>query len=158
MIPVVFILTVSLILIAMLYWVLHSSEEQRRPGNNLRNDYQFESAQELFKYTPGGAYLDEDKVELLRYDDDRMRAIWNLSDEKWQQFSERCENNKSREPFLRIYQAGELLHTMDMPLKQKNGHFDYELPPLTASYFTLGYKENNRFCSVLTSRTIMRQC
>jgi hypothetical protein len=158
MIPVVFILTVSLILIAMLYWVLRSSEGQRRPGNNLRHDYQFESAQELFKYAPDEAYLGEDRVELIRHDDDRVRAIWNLSEEKWRQFSERAENSKSREPFLRIYQAGELLHSMDVPLKQKNGHFDYELSLATASYFTLGYKENNRFCGVLTSRTVMRQC
>ena len=87
-----------------------------------------------------------------------MRAIWNLSEEKWRQLSERAENSKSREPFLRIYQAGELLHTMDVPLKQKSGHFDYDLPPSTASYFNVGYKENNRFYGVLTSRTVMRQC
>ncbi|MEN6392060.1 MAG: DUF4912 domain-containing protein [Syntrophomonas sp.] len=156
MIPVVFIITVSLILIAMLYWVLHSSEGQRRPGPN--NEYQFESAQELFKYAPDEAYLDEDKLELVRRDDDRVRALWNLSEDKWQQFSKNAENDKNREPFLRIYLAGELLHTMDVPLKQKNGHFDYDLAPFTASYFTLGYKDNKSFCPLLTSRTIMRQC
>lgn len=158
MIPVVFILTVSLILIAMLYWVLHNSEGQGRSGNNRLNDYQFESAQELFKYAPDESYLEENKVELIRCNEDRVRALWNLSEEKWQQFSGSGQNNKNREPFLRIYQAGELLHTIDMPLKQKSGSLEYDLPPFTASYLALGYKENNRFYGLLSSRTVMRQC
>lgn len=158
MIPIVFILTVSLVLIAMLYWVLHNSEARQRPLNNRRNDYQFESAQELFKYVENEVYLGEDKVELLRYDEDRVRALWNLSEDKWRQLAERGESNKNREPFLRLYQAGERLRFMDMPLRQKSGHFDYDLPPSTASYFTMGYKENNRFYPLLTSRTVMRQC
>lgn len=158
MIPIVFILTVSLILIAMLYWVLRSSEGQRRPGDKRRNDYQFEAAQELYKYVENEVYLGENKVELLRYDEDRVRALWNLSEDKWQQATERGNNDKNREPFLRLYQAGELLHSMDMPLKQRSGHFDFDLPPSTASYFSVGYKENNRFYPLVTSRTVMRQC
>lgn len=158
MIPVVFIITVSLVLIAMLYWVLRNSEDGRRSPTNHRDRYQFEAAQELFKYVEEEANLAVDTVALVRNDEDRVRALWNLSEDKWRHFSERVENKRNREPFLRIYQAGELLHTMDVPLKQPSGHFDYDLAPFTASYFTLGYKENNRFLGVLTSRTVMRQC
>lgn len=160
MVPIIFIVTVSLILVAMLYWVLRSAGEgERRTRHSKRGAYQFESAQELFKYVDDEVYLREDGVQLVRINENRMRALWNLGEGQWQDFNRSGDQkNRGREAFMRVHQAGEHLRTIDMPLRQRSGHFDYDLSPGIATYFSIGFKENNRFYPVLTSRTILRQC
>lgn len=153
MAPIIFITSVSVVLLLMLYWVLRDDTGQRR----IRSNYQFEAAQELFNYMEDEVYLGENCIQLQRTGSARVRTYWNLSRDKWAEISGSDERKKNREPFLRFYQAGELLHAFDMPLKQRCGHHDFDLPPMTACYGSLGYKENGRFSALFTSRTLMRQ-
>ncbi|HWP95968.1 MAG TPA: hypothetical protein VN426_03890 [Syntrophomonadaceae bacterium] len=155
MAPIIFITSVSLVLLLMLYWVLRGDGGQRRS----RSDFRFETAQELFNYVEDDVYLGENCIQLQRTSEGRVSTYWNLALEKWQEMGGSADPSKrSREPFLRVYQAGDLLHTLDMPLKQRCGQFDFDLPPHTACYCSLGFKENGRFSALVTSRTLMRQC
>lgn len=155
MAPIIFITSVSLVLLLMLYWVLRGDGSHQHS----RSDYRFEAAQELFKYVEDEVYVGENGIQLERISEGRVRTYWNLTRDKWQEISGPADSGKrTREPFLRIYQAGDLLHSFDMPLKQRCGHIDSDLPPHTACYGSLGFKENGRFSALFTSHTLMRHC
>lgn len=156
MTPIIFIISVSLVLLLMLYWILSDYDRGRR---RQQNHYQFEAAQELFKYVDEDVYLGENRIELTRLELEKVQALWNLSQDKWMEL---CGINdkkkKTREPFLRFYQACEQLRTFDILIRHRSGRQDFDLPPGTACYFAIGYKENGRFFPIMTSRTLMRQC
>lgn len=156
MTPIIFIISVSLVLMLMLYWILRDFDRGRR---RQQDNFQFETAQELFNYVDEDVYLGENHIELIRPEMGRVQALWNFSQDKW---AELCgvseQKKKTREPYLRFYQASEQLRTFDMSLRNRSGHQDFDLPANTACYFSIGYKENGRFFPVMTSRTLMRQC
>lgn len=156
MTPIIFIISVSLVLMLMLFWILSDYDRGRR---RQQNSFQFETAQELFKYVDEELYLGENRIELVRPEPGRVQALWNLSQEKWIELCGISEQKKkTREPYLRFYQACDQVRTFDTALRHRSGHQDFDLQPGTACYFTLGYKENGKFFPAMTSRTVMRQC
>lgn len=155
MAPLLFIGIVSLILIALLYWILRTSDsDSKRPRSY--NTLQWEAAEEITNTVDYEIYLADNSMKLIRLKNDQVIVYWNFSNEKWQaDMAPSKQAPKNPNLMLRVYQTQEWLKTWDMPIKHKRGSMRFTLPVQTFCYCSIGYKENGSFTPILTSNTIM---
>ena len=159
MTPVLYVSLLAGMLLLIIYISLSTlgGSKKRRykiPGHR----FQFESAQELFKYVESeDLYLPHDSIKLVRNDYHRVTAYWHLSREKWEEYQDLSrETFRSDQIFLRIYEAREFLKTRDIPVRSTIGSYDFELPSRTFCYSSLGEKEGERFIPLLCSNLVGR--
>ena len=160
MTPILYVSLLAGMLLLIIYISLTTLAD-RSPNRHFKvpgHMFQFESAQELFKYVESeDIYLPHDSIKLVRNDYHRVTAYWHLSREKWEEYQNLSrETFRQEQIFLRIYEAREFLRTRDIPVRSTIGSYDFELPSKTFCYGSLGIKEGERFLPLLCSNLVGR--
>jgi uncharacterized membrane protein YwzB len=155
MVPLAFIIIVSLILVALIYWVLNTMRFDEAVNED---DFLFEAAPELFAYgtIPDlNSYLpfETNRLKLGRANKVYLIAYWSIEEEKQEEFYEKTEVDGDL--VLRIYQTSFGLIYDEFPVENLKGSHYFESKPETAYYAVLGIKKDDSFFPWLYSNTVM---
>jgi len=154
MTPLLFISVVTLILLALVYWIL-SSHEKRLSGQDHHPDsgsLSFETAQELLKHADQDQISKEDVLRLKAWDQDIM-VYWQVSPDTWEETLGKygLKDNYDRiiirlyDPYLRIRDIE--VHHLTGGQRIKTGEFH-------VNYAVLGINRKEDFIPLFLSRTV----
>ncbi len=156
MTPLFFIITVTTVLILLIYWVLSTVKETE----NIRTKipiFNYELASELYTYGESELYLPHNSIKFIGNDSKSLFAYWNLSKEKFLEVAE--QNNTAPDPeriMLRLYEISEWQRYSDIQVKSISGRCRFELQAGVSYYVVLGISLKNQFIPILTSQTIRK--
>ncbi|KUG03251.1 hypothetical protein ASZ90_019350 [hydrocarbon metagenome] len=153
MTPLLFISIVTLVLVTLVYWILNSLE--KRPVDDeseSRNNMQFETAQELFKYLDPQPEPEQDVLR-LQADKEYVHLYWHISSDTWDstmdKFGLKAQRNNV---IIRLYDSN--LSIMDIPAKDIKGGQKIKTENFQVSYAVLGIKVNEDFVPLFLSRSL----
>lgn len=156
MVPLVFILIVSLVLILLVYWVLSTMRLDDAEGSKTGSLF-FETAPELYAY----GYMPDiiphipfepNRLHLCRGNSTHLLSYWMVEDDKKEEFSKAGSDG---ELVLRIYQTSAGVVYDEIPVDSLKGSHYFELKPETAYYTVLGLKNKDAFSPWLYSNTML---
>lgn len=156
MVPLVFILIVSLVLFLLVYWVLSTMRLDETRDKDAGSFF-FETAPELFTY----GYMPDirpyipfeaNRLKLVRGNADHLITYWMIEDDKKEEFK---KNIGHGELVLRIYQTSFGIIYEELPVDSLKGSHYFESKPETAYYAVLGVKKDDSFVPWFYSNTLM---
>ncbi|HBQ87175.1 MAG TPA: hypothetical protein DER33_09175 [Syntrophomonas sp.] len=157
MVPLVFILIVSLILILLVYWVLSTMRLDETKDEDAGTFF-FESAPELFTYGYMPAVLpyipfEPDRLKLIRGNANHLIAYWMVGAGQQAEFTK--NGSMDGKLVLRIYQTSFGIIFDDVWVDTLKGSHYFESKPETAYYAVLGVKKDDTFFPWLYSNTLL---
>lgn len=155
MVPLVFILIVSLVLFLLVWWVL-STLRIDGTYDKEAGSFFFETAPELYTYgyMPDiRSYIpfENNCLRLNRVNSKRLLAYWMIDDDKADEFNK--AGSIDGELVLRICQTGSVYK--DVPAESLKDSYHFEFKPETAYYAVLGMKKDDSFFPWLYSNTVL---
>lgn len=151
MIPLIFIVVVSLVLMLLVYWVL-STIKSDNPDKDVGSFY-FETAPELYTY----GYLpdilpyipyESNQLKLCRGSASYLLAFWMVAEGEEPAAGQ-------RDLSLRIYQTSAGVVFTDIPVSNLKGSHYFKVEPGRAYYAVLGDNHNGSFDPWLYSNTLL---
>jgi len=157
MTPLIFIVIVTAVLCALVYWVLNTIKHDNKIKSAVHN-FNYESASELAINSTDKFYLAENSIKIQRSEGEYALVFWNLSRSRWESIcAEQSISPDMKRIVLRVNEAGESFNYSDMWVRTIAGQCRFHLRPETAYYVILGIKYRKRLIPIFTSNTIMRQ-
>lgn len=156
MIPLVFILIISAILILLVFWVLSTIKDDET-GLRQTDSFYFEAGPELYPqgYMPYIAPVipfEPNRLKLSRSIAAHLLSFWWVDEDK--QFP-LADENIEKVLFLRIFQSNPGLAFYDVAVTGfKNSHL-FAVTAGSVYYTVLGYKRADAFIPILYSNAIM---
>lgn len=160
MVPLVFILIVSLILILLVYWVLSTMrlDETDQTKDKDAGTFFFESAPDLFTYGYMPAVrpyipFEPNRLKLIRGNANHLIAYWMIETDQQAEFTKSVSMDGKLA--LRIYQTSFGIIYEEIPIDTLKGSHYFESKPETAYYAVLGVKKDDSFFPWLYSNTLL---
>lgn len=155
MTPLLFIILVTLVLLLMIYWILSVPAKRRYPETTPPKKYDFETAQELFKYVePAGEMAEENELKLSAQSK-YILASWNIKPSAWQEILNEFGSDLEYEDLLiRLHDSRLYSNDFELPVSDLSGTCHFQSIPGTAYYAVIGIKQNDDFIPLLLSNTI----
>jgi hypothetical protein len=157
MVPLVFILIVSLVLILLVYWVI-STMKFDDDQDTEAGSFFFETAPELYTY----GYLPDiqpyipyqtNQIRLCRGNSSHLLTYWMVEEDKKAEFMK--DSSINGELGLRIYQTSAGVKYDDVAIRNLKGSYHFSSKPDTAYYTVLGIKDHDTFIPWIYSNTIL---
>ncbi|MDD3267932.1 MAG: hypothetical protein PHX14_01305 [Syntrophomonadaceae bacterium] len=155
MIPLVFILLVTAVLILMVYWILSNPKKPDHPETTPQRKYDFETAGELFKYVePVRAMPEENELKLSAHSK-YILASWNIKPSTWQEILDEFGAALDYEDLLiRLHDSRLQPNSYELPISDLSGTCHFQSIPGTAYYAVIGVKQADDFIPLFLSNTI----
>lgn len=157
MVPLVFILVVSLVLLLLVYWVLSTLKWDEIKESDAGSFF-FETAPEFYTwgYLPDiDPYLPykPNEIRLCRGNSSHLLTYWLVEEDKKAEFM--AANNIKGELILRIYQTSGGIVFEEISVSSLKDSYSFEVKPEKAYYTVLGFKNENSFHPWLYSNTLL---
>lgn len=155
MVPLLFIILVSGILLLMVYWILSNPGKRRYPEHTPPRKYDFETAQELFKYVEPVKELTEENELKLSAHSRYILASWNIKPSTWQEIlGEFGADLKYEDLLIRLHDSRMQSSDFELPVSDLSGTCHFQSIPGTAYYAVIGIKQGKDFIPLFLSNTI----
>lgn len=155
MTPLLFIILVTLVLLLMVYWILSVPTKRRYPENTPPKKYNFETAQELFKYVEPVREMAEDNELKLSAHSKYILASWNIKLSTWQEILNEFGADLEYEDLLiRLHDSRLHSNDFELPVSDLSGTCHFQSIPGTAYYAVIGIKQSDDFIPLFLSNTI----
>lgn len=155
MTPLLFISVVTLILVALVYWIISNQDMQlsdRDHHYDHEGSIRFEAAQELLKYVNDEKISQQDVLRLKAWDQDIM-VYWQVSSDTWEDTINKygLKNNYDR-IVIRLYDPN--LHIRDIEVNHLTGGQRIKTGDFHVNYAVLGIYRKGDFIPLFLSQTV----
>ncbi|MEN6325162.1 MAG: hypothetical protein ABFD18_02980 [Syntrophomonas sp.] len=155
MVPLLFIILVTAVLLLMVYWILSSPAKRRHPEATPQRKYDFETAQELFKYVEPVIEMAKENELKLSSHSKYILASWNIKLSTWQEILNEFGADLEYEDLLiRLHDSRLQSSNFELPVSDLNGTCHFQAIPGTAYYAVIGIKQGKDFIPLFLSNTI----
>ncbi len=150
--PLLFIAMVSLILIALLYWIINSLDSETQKKKHTAPEFKWETAPEIVDSNSSEIYMPQNSIKIVKNCEGSITVLWHFPPD-----STLISNNaklENKELILRVYQIIDWQTYFDIAISGNSGSKSIKLNNCTYFYCTIGYKNANGFVPLISSRTI----
>lgn len=155
MVPLLFIILVTAVLLLLVYWILSSPAKRRHPEAAPQRKYDFETAQELFKYVEPVKELAKENELKLSSHSKYILASWNIKASTWQEIlSEFGADLKYEDLLIRLHDSRLESNDFGLPVSDLSGTCHFQSVPGTSYYAVIGIKQEKDFIPLFLSNTI----
>ncbi len=155
MVPLLFIILVTGVLLLMVYWILSSPAKRPHPENTPQRKYDFETAQELFKYVEPVREMTRENELKLSAHSKYILASWNIKPSTWQEIlDEFGVDLKYEDLLIRLHDSRLQSSDFELPVSDLSGTCHFQSIAGTAYYAVIGIKQGDDFIPLFLSNTI----
>jgi len=157
--PLIFIFSVSAVLVLLLYWIMSTldakSQNKRNRNSQKYNKFKLKLSSELSNITPLKKLINQKDILRLAAQANHVLAYWHLSANTWNDYLRQLNESQPVSLVIKLNSSEVRVPPIIKVIDDCKGNVHFPSKPGMAYYAILGIKREDTFTPLLLSNTII---